>query len=763
MLIAVASAFACGGTSFGEAPAHAARLHGLSVAISGSGTVSSAPQGIDCGAVCAAIFDDGVSVVLNAHPAPGWLFSGWSGACAGAAASCPVTLFADATVSARFDSLPPPPPPTQRALTIVIAGQGRVTSVAGLDCSATCTTNSANGTRVVLSAAATSGWQFSGWSGACAGSDASCPVTLSADATVSARFDPLPPPPPPIQRTLTIEIAGQGHVTSPTGVDCSATCTMNFADGTRVALSAAATPGWQFSGWSGACAGAAASCPVTLSSDAIVSARFDPLPPPPPTQRSLTIEIAGQGRITSPAGLDCTATCTSNFADGTRVVLDAASTSGWQFSGWSGACAGTAASCTLTLTADAIATATFTPVPPPPAPVSVLITPASATLVTGGAARFTARVNGTVDQRVLWSVAEGQAGGSVDATGAYTAPATAGTYHVVAASNADPSSSAGAVVTVTSPPPPKATVAITPANIAAPSNAQWHFTAQVTGASDTSVTWSVREGDVGGSISGDGWYISPLSSGEYHVVATSNADPSASATALVRTDTPLTDQGGLVQPAAVVYAIWWGSASVFGDAPTQLATLFSGFEGSPYLRTLDQYMRGAKATVSFAGNLFDSSPAPSDLTTVEAEICGQLDVHNITPRQDGLYFVFFDNFPSGSSSSHGNMNCHGMTITIALVINVGAGAPPGQSPDVCGRSQMVDGFSLDAAHELFEAMANPRGRGWEDKVNAFAPEIGDKCASIPTLTCAVTLNNGSTWRLPYMWSNTPNQCVLETH
>ena len=50
---------------------------------------------------------------------------------------------------------------------------------------------------------------------------------------------------------------------------------------------------------------------------------------------------------------------------------------------------------------------------------------------------------------MTWSVQEGAAGGTIAATGVYSAPAVAGTYHVVATSVADPAKSAIATVTVT--------------------------------------------------------------------------------------------------------------------------------------------------------------------------------------------------------------------------------------------------------------------------------------------------------------------------
>ena len=50
----------------------------LSVSVSGSGTVSSSPSGIDCGSSCSASYADGTSVTLTAAAASGYSFAGWS-------------------------------------------------------------------------------------------------------------------------------------------------------------------------------------------------------------------------------------------------------------------------------------------------------------------------------------------------------------------------------------------------------------------------------------------------------------------------------------------------------------------------------------------------------------------------------------------------------------------------------------------------------------------------------------------------------------
>jgi len=77
--------------------------------------------------------------------------------------------------------------------------------------------------------------------------------------------------------------------------------------------------------------------------------------------------------------------------------------------------------------------------------MGVSISPASVTISTGATRQFTATVTGTSNTAVTWSCT----GGTVSASGLYTAPATAGTYTVKATSVANTSKSASATVTVT--------------------------------------------------------------------------------------------------------------------------------------------------------------------------------------------------------------------------------------------------------------------------------------------------------------------------
>src|SRR6185312_2148846 len=128
----------------------------LTVSEIGTGTVASAPAGVNCPQTCTANFDSGTQITLTATPANGFSFSGWAGSCSGSTTTCVITATANSSVAATFGSTQPPPP-QQVQLTVIPAGAGSgvVTSLpAGINCPQTCTANFASGTQVTLSAVA---------------------------------------------------------------------------------------------------------------------------------------------------------------------------------------------------------------------------------------------------------------------------------------------------------------------------------------------------------------------------------------------------------------------------------------------------------------------------------------------------------------------------------------------------------------------------------------------------------------------------------
>lgn len=91
----------------------------------------------------------------------------------------------------------------------------------------------------------------------------------------------------------------------------------------------------------------------------------------------------------------------------------------------------------------------------PAVPVSVTLSPATQAMATDGTQTFSATVVGSSNTSVTWSIQEGAAGGSISASGSYTAPAVVangtGTFHIIATSQADPTKTSSATVTVTAP------------------------------------------------------------------------------------------------------------------------------------------------------------------------------------------------------------------------------------------------------------------------------------------------------------------------
>jgi hypothetical protein len=231
---------------------------GLTVSVTGSGTVASNPAGISCPSTCNHVFTGGSQVTLTPTPATGWSFTGWSGGCSGTG-SCVVTMNAAEAVTATFVQ--------NQTLSVSVTGSGTVTSSpAGINCPSTCSASYAPSTQVTLTATPANGYGFSGWGGACSGVG-NCVVTMSTAQSVTATFA-LP------QYTLDVSVSGNGTVTSsPSGISCPSACTMNYSSGTPVTLTATPSGGATFNSWGGACTGNG-SCQVTMNSIESVTAMF---------------------------------------------------------------------------------------------------------------------------------------------------------------------------------------------------------------------------------------------------------------------------------------------------------------------------------------------------------------------------------------------------------------------------------------------------------------------------------------------------------
>ncbi|QQS60829.1 MAG: hypothetical protein IPN70_02970 [Candidatus Moraniibacteriota bacterium] len=159
----------------------------LKVSKTGSGTVTSEPAGINCGATCSKDYEKGIKVILTAVPAQGNSFGSWSGGPCLSAYSykCTVSMDFARNVTANFIT------GTTQTLTVSKAGtgSGTVTSYpAGIDCGSACTKSYTNQTAVSLKVIPAAGSVFAGWSGNCSGLY-SCAFQMNAPKNVTATFN----------------------------------------------------------------------------------------------------------------------------------------------------------------------------------------------------------------------------------------------------------------------------------------------------------------------------------------------------------------------------------------------------------------------------------------------------------------------------------------------------------------------------------------------------------------------------------------------
>lgn len=153
----------------------------------GSGTVTSSPDGINCGSDCTESFYKDTIVTLTATPYAGSFFSGWSGGGCSGTGTCTATIVSAATVTAAFNL---------NTLTVIKngTGVGSVSSTpSGISCGSDCTEIYNQGTEVTLTATPEADSSFEGWSGGGCSGTGSCTIAMNAAASVTATFNILPP------------------------------------------------------------------------------------------------------------------------------------------------------------------------------------------------------------------------------------------------------------------------------------------------------------------------------------------------------------------------------------------------------------------------------------------------------------------------------------------------------------------------------------------------------------------------------------------
>jgi hypothetical protein len=260
------------------------------------------------------------------------------------------------------------------SLTVSTTRGGTVSSApSGISCGSDCVKVFASGSAINLTAIPDSGYSFLKWDGACSGSATSCTLTMSEARGVNAYFVRS------LSKGVTLSAQSGGlnaqalyaiavpanaanldiRTSSGTGdvdmlvkrdaipSDSDHDCASENPDTIETCLISSPEQGTYYILLKGFAAYSGVALSATYSTSL--------------SAYSLTVSRSGPGRVvSSTGGTDCGTTCTETQVSGTRITLTAQPSAGAAFSGWSGACSGSATTCSLTLTSTAAAGASFT-------------------------------------------------------------------------------------------------------------------------------------------------------------------------------------------------------------------------------------------------------------------------------------------------------------------------------------------------------------------------------------------------------------------
>jgi hypothetical protein len=219
------------------------QMHELSITKTGSGTgtVTSDPAGIDCGADCTHEYDLDTTVTLTAEADANSRFTGWSGEGCSGTGTCQVTMDAAKNVTADFVR--------RYTLTLRVIGFGTVIDTPnGIDCSEEeCTYEFDDGDIITMTAIPDEGSEFHDWSGGGCSGIGECVVTIDDDLLIIAFF---------LEEAKDCYILNFDHTGS--GIDPIATppnsegCAPGqFEEGEVIGLEAEPEDGWIILSWGG--------------------------------------------------------------------------------------------------------------------------------------------------------------------------------------------------------------------------------------------------------------------------------------------------------------------------------------------------------------------------------------------------------------------------------------------------------------------------------------------------------------------------------
>jgi hypothetical protein len=217
--------------------------------------------------------------------------------------------------------------------------------------------------------------------------------------------------------------------------------------------------------------------------------------------------------------------------------------------------------------------------------------------------------------------------------------------------------------------------------------------------------------------------------------------------------------GGPVQSSgSQVYPIYWGASWGAGGAysatPAGLDGFYQGVGGSLYSKTTTEYTNGSgshvSSAVSWNGDVFDSSAAPSGAPSTKQVLAEVAKMTNNSPVA-GAYYPVYSDQPRGSANycawhSSGTINGIQVQFGFFFSLNNDGGCDPGDT--TTGHSDQLAALGNVSGHELSEMMTDPQLNAWYDQQGQ---ENADKCAW--TFSGTVNFSNNTTWLIQGNWSN----------
>jgi uncharacterized repeat protein (TIGR02543 family) len=260
-------------------------------------------------------------VTLTPRPNDGFMFTGFTGDLVSSTGPAQITITKNMAVTSQFERMP-----VTLTLNVNPAGAGTITPSPP--------DPYYYGDTVQLTAAPAAGYSFSQWSGDLTGTTNPSTITLDDDKTMTATFTQK-------EYTLTITQIGQGTITKSPD---KTTYHLNE----QVTLTATPAQGWNFAGWTGDVTSSSTQITLTIDETPAVTATF--------TQATYSLTVSSsptQGGTVSqnPPG--------STYTYGQLVTLTANPSTGYTFTGWSGAITGTVSPATITITGNMLVTANF--------------------------------------------------------------------------------------------------------------------------------------------------------------------------------------------------------------------------------------------------------------------------------------------------------------------------------------------------------------------------------------------------------------------